>query len=123
MQPNKNINVINPVKKRIAVSQKRQITIPIEFYTRLGMDKEVECYVQNNVLIIRPVRDNDGSFDEEILADLIARGLSGEELLTEFKAVRRKIRPAVEALLDNARLAAQGKKKASSYDEIFGHED
>lgn len=123
MQPNKNINVINPVKKRIAVSQKRQITIPIEFYTRLGMDKEVECYVQNNVLIIRPVRDNDGSFDEEILADLIARGLSGEELLTEFKAVRRKIRPAVEALLDDARLAARGKKKASSYDEIFGHED
>lgn len=123
MQPNKNINVINPVKKRIAVSQKRQITIPIEFYTRLGMDKEVECYVQNNVLIIRPVRDNDGSFDEEILADLIARGLSGEELLTEFKAVRRKIRPAVEALLDDARLAARGKKKAFSYDEIFGHED
>lgn len=123
MQPNTNNNVINPVKKRIAVSQKRQITIPIEFYTSLGMDKEVECYVQNNVLIIRPVRDIDGSFDEEILSDLIARGFSGEELLTEFKAVRRQIRPAVEALLDDARLAARGKKRASSYDEIFGQED
>ena len=42
--------------KRISVSQKRQITIPIEFYNSIGIDKEVECYVQNNAIVIRPVQ-------------------------------------------------------------------
>ncbi len=63
------------------------------------------------------------SFDEEILADLIASGFSGEQLLHEFKAVRRKIRPAVEALLDEARRAARGEEKAFSNDDILGQDD
>jgi len=96
------------IKKRISVSQKRQITIPIEFYNSVGIDKEVECYVQNNAIVIRPVRESGGEFDEQILADLIAQGLLGQELLDKFKETRRQIRPAVERLLDEARLAAQG---------------
>lgn len=45
----------NPMlKKRILVSQKRQITIPIEFYNDVGIEKEVECYIQNNAIVIRP---------------------------------------------------------------------
>jgi bifunctional DNA-binding transcriptional regulator/antitoxin component of YhaV-PrlF toxin-antitoxin module len=35
------------LKNRVSVSQKRQITIPVEFYNSLGIEKEVECYVQN----------------------------------------------------------------------------
>ena len=65
-------------KKRISVSQKRQITIPIEFFNRIGIEKEVECYVQNNTIVIRPVRESGGEFDEQILADLISQGLSGK---------------------------------------------
>lgn len=110
------------LKKRISVSQKRQITIPIEFYNSLGIEKEVECYLQNNALVIRPVRDNSGEFDEEILADLISQGLSGQELLEKFKEMRRQIRPAVKRLLDEARLAAAGKAQFSTYEEVFGQE-
>lgn len=113
----------NPMlKKRISVSQKRQITIPIEFYNSVGIDKEVECYVQNNAIVIRPVRDSGGEFDEQILADLIAQGLSGQELLDKFKETRRQIRPAVERLLDKAQLAAQGKAPSNTYKDIFGSE-
>ncbi len=108
------------LKKRISVSQKRQITIPIEFYNGLGIDKEVECYVQNDTIVIRPVRDSGGEFDEQILADLISQGLSGQELLDKFKKTRRQIRPAVERLLDEARLAAKGKSSGSSYEDIYG---
>ena len=97
------------MKKRISVSQKRQITIPIEFFKTLGIEKEVECYLQNNAIVIRPVRENSGEFDEQILADLISQGLSGQELLEKFKQMRRKIRPAVERLLDEAHLAAESK--------------
>lgn len=110
-------------KKRISVSQKRQITIPIEFFNRVGIDKEVECYVENNRLIIRPVQDVSGEFDEEILADLIAQGLSGQALLDKFKQIRKKVRPAVQSLLDEARLAALGKAPSSTYAEVFTPED
>lgn len=113
----------NPMmKKRISVSQKRQITIPIEFFSTLGIEKEVECYLQNNALVIRPVRENSGEFDEQILADLISQGLSGKELLEKFKQMRREIRPAVERLLGEARLAAASKTQFSTYEDVFGTE-
>ncbi len=113
----------NPmIKKRISVSQKRQITIPIEFYNSVGIDKEVECYIQNNAIVIRPVRESGGEFDEQILDDLITQGLSGQELLDKFKETRRQVRPAVERLLDEARLAAQGQASNDSYEDVFGTE-
>jgi len=113
----------NPmIKKRISVSQKRQITIPIEFYNSVGIDKEVECYIQNNAIVIRPVRESGGEFDEQILADLITQGLSGQELLDKFKETRRQVRPAVERLLDEARLAAKGQASNDSYEDVFGSE-
>jgi bifunctional DNA-binding transcriptional regulator/antitoxin component of YhaV-PrlF toxin-antitoxin module len=111
------------LKKRISVSQKRQITIPIEFFNSLGIEKEVECYLQNNAIVIRPVRENTGEFDEQILADLISQGLSGQELLERFKELRRKVRPAVERLLDEARLAAAGKTQFSTYEDVFAAKD
>ena len=110
------------LKKRISVSQKRQITIPIEFYNSVGIDKEVECYVQNNAIVIRPVRESGGEFDEQILTDLIAQGLSGQELLDKFKVTRHQIRPAVERLLDKAQLAAKGEAPSNSYEDVFGPE-
>ncbi len=111
------------LKKRIAVSPKRQITIPIEFFNTIGIGNEVECYLHNNSLVIRPVRDADGEFDEEILADLIAQGLSGEKLLEKFKKTRRNIRPAVERLLEEASLAVKGQRPSSTYEDVFIRED
>jgi bifunctional DNA-binding transcriptional regulator/antitoxin component of YhaV-PrlF toxin-antitoxin module len=111
------------LKKRISVSRKRQITIPIEFFNSLGIEREIECFLQNNAMVIRPVREDSGEFDEQILADLISQGLTGEELLTKFKETRRQIRPAVERLLDEAHLAANGKTKAYTYKDVFSTED
>ncbi|MFZ5611846.1 AbrB family transcriptional regulator [Desulforamulus profundi] len=69
------------------------------------------------------MREGGGEFDEQILADLISQGLSGQELLAKFKETRRQIRPAVERLLDEARLAADGKALFSTYEDVFGTED
>ena len=110
-------------KKRIAVSQKRQITLPIDFFNAIGIGNEVECYVHNNAIVIRPVHDAAGEFDEEILADLIAEGLAGSELLARFKEARKQVRPAVERLLKEAVSVAEGKSPASGYDEVFGSEE
>ena len=99
------------IKKRISVSQKCQITIPIEFFNSIGIDKEVDCYVQNNAIVIRPAHESVGEFDEQILADLISQGLSGQELLARFKEARHQIRPAVESLLEEAHFLKKIKEK------------
>lgn len=111
------------VKKRITVSQKRQITIPIDFYNSVGIDKEVECFVQNNSIVIRPVQESSGEFDEQILADLISQGVAGQDLLNRFKERRRQIGPAVERLLDDARFAAKEQGPSSTYADVFVPEE
>ena len=94
--------------KRISVSEKRQITIPKKFYEKMGIGDEVECFLDedNGFILIRPIsRDND-DFSEQILADLIAQGYSGENLLNEFKRMKQKVRPAVEMMIADADKAA-----------------
>jgi hypothetical protein len=111
------------LRKRIPVSEGKQITIPIDFFNAVGVENEVDCYVQNNAIILRPIRNDGGEFSEEILSDLISQGYSGNELLQKFKEIRRKIRPAVESLLAEAVDAANGKAPYFTYEDIFGTED
>ena len=111
-------------QKRVTITSKRQFTIPQKFYTELGFAREAVCTVQGGALVIRPVRlALGGEFSEHILADLIAEGFSGEELLTEFKLRQAKVRPAVEAMLKDAKAAARGEGKYATYEEIFGSEE
>jgi bifunctional DNA-binding transcriptional regulator/antitoxin component of YhaV-PrlF toxin-antitoxin module len=112
------------VKKRIAVSGKRQITIPIEFFSQLGIEKEVECYVRNGSLIIRPaVPETSGEFAEQILADLIAQGFQGDALFQRFKQTNRAVRPAVEKMLAEADDIASEKTTGATLADVFGSED
>ena len=89
-------------RRRINISSKRQITIPAKFFKALDLDKELECIYSNNMLILKPVKQEDSAFAEEILEDLIQQGYSGKKLLAEFKKVNRKIRPAVDKLIEEA---------------------
>ncbi|MTI96042.1 MAG: AbrB/MazE/SpoVT family DNA-binding domain-containing protein [Firmicutes bacterium] len=93
-------------KRRIHISSKRQITIPAKYFEALGLSKEVDCIYAKDMLILTPVKNQD-AFSEEILADLIAQGYSGEELLTEFKKINRQVRPAVEQLIEEADAIAE----------------
>ncbi len=111
-------------KKIVSISSKRQITIPQKFFAHLGFDTEAECVVRGNELIIRPARTNSGGeFAEYILEDLIAQGLSGKELLKEFKNKQAKVRPAVEAMMAEADEVAMGSGEFYTYDDVFGTED
>ena len=111
-------------RKRVSISAKRQITIPQKFFSQLGFESEAECMIRGNEIVIRPVKQEmGGEFAEMILADLIARGYTGEQLLAEFKKEQRKIRPAVEEMLSDAELAAEGKIDSFSYEDVFGSEE
>ncbi|MBA1336032.1 MAG: hypothetical protein HPY66_1853 [Firmicutes bacterium] len=64
-----------------------------------------------------------GEFSEQILADLIAQGLSGEELLAKFKELSKKIAPAMNRLISEADSIAKGEKSGATMSDIFGPED
>ncbi len=111
-------------RKIISVSGKRQITIPQKYFEKLGFGNEAECILQNNAIVIRPIRENTGSeFSEQILADLIAQGFSGQELLVKFKEVSKKITPAMDKLIGEADRIAKGDPKSATMSDIFGAED
>lgn len=110
--------------KKVSISSKRQITIPQKFFTLLGFNTEAECIMRGNELILRPVKENtSGEFAEQILADLIRQGYSGEELLEKFKQAQRKVRPAVEAMLAEADRIAESKSGGYSLEDVFGTGD
>ena len=118
--------MINKVtdRKVVSISSKRQITIPQKFYTMLGFSDTAECVVRGNELVIRPAKvTSGGEFAEQILADLIAQGLSGDELLRQFKIMQSKIRPAVEAMIAESEAVAAGESEYATYDDVFGTED
>jgi len=111
-------------QKIISISSKRQITIPIKFYNVIGFKNEAECILKNNQIIIRPLKDNTGGeFAEQILADLIDQGYSGDELLKQFKKAQSKIRTAVEKMLEEAARAANGQGEYSTYSDVFDPEE
>ena len=81
-------------------------------------------YSAKNMILIKPVRENtSGEFAEEILADLIAQGFQGELLLQKSKEEQKKVRPAVEKMLQKATEAAKGNGEFFSYDEIFSEQE
>ena len=54
---------------------------------------------------------------------MIREGYSGEELLCEFKRRQKQIRPAVDAMLEEAKRAAASETEYMTYQEIFDEED
>ena len=107
-------------RKIISVSVKRQLTIPQKYFETLGFDNEAECYLQEDGLFIRPLRDTGGSeFSEQILADLISQGYSGQELLKKFKEYSKAVRPAVLKLLEETDAFAQSGEGHIPMEELF----
>lgn len=90
----------------------------------LGFTDEAECLLRGNELVIRPARRPDGGeFSEDILADLIREGYSGEDLLSAFTERMGKYRQAIDAMRDAAYDAANGVGEYDSYEDVFGSED
>lgn len=110
-------------RKRISISSKRQVTIPQKYFDKLGFGDEAECILNGNEIIIRPVRESSGAeFSEQILAELIAEGLTGDELLDRFKREQRKVRPAVERMIADADEMASAPYHGASLQELFPEE-
>jgi bifunctional DNA-binding transcriptional regulator/antitoxin component of YhaV-PrlF toxin-antitoxin module len=107
-------------KKIISVSDKRQITIPLNFFKELNIGDNVECEIDEDKLILRPINTDSGDyFSDIILDDLIKRGYKGKELLSEFTKQRLNIRKAVKKIISEADEAAKNEKE-TDIDNLFG---
>lgn len=111
-------------RKVISVSVKRQLTIPQKYFEALGFDNEAECYLQEDGIFIRPLRDTGGSgFSEQILSDLISQGYAGQELLEKFKEKSKAVRPAVLKLIEETDAFAKSGEGCIPMDKLFESEE
>ena len=85
-------------RRRVRVSQQRQVSIPKDFHQALGLDDEAVMEFTGKEIIIRPATFEEVDFSENILQELIAQGYSGAELLIEFKKAKSNIPLALQAL-------------------------
>ena len=109
-------------RKIINVTGKRQITIPLRFYEKLGFGKEIECFLTDNGVLLRPLANADDNFTMEILKDLISQGYSGNELLEKFAKQQANIKKSIGLLINEADEIAAGKRKSVTTKDIFGEE-
>ena len=109
-------------RKIISVTGKRQITIPLRFYEKLRFGKEVECFLTDNAVVLRPLSSSDDNFVMEILKDLVSQGYSGDELLEKFAEQRSNIKKAIGVLIEEADEIAAGKRAGATTKDIFGEE-
>jgi len=109
-------------RKIINVTGKRQITIPLRFYEKLRFGKEIECYLTDDALVLRPLSSSDDNFTMEILKDLVSQGYNGDELLVKFAEQHSNIRKAISVLIDEADEIAAGKRTGATTKDIFGEE-
>ncbi len=109
--------------KRISVSEKRQITIPMEYYKALGIENEVECIMKNNCIVIRAVKQEDNEISERILQDIIKEGYKQEDILKEFRKRKAKVRPAIEQMILEADKVAEEEENYTVLEDLFSEED
>jgi len=110
--------------KRISVSSKRQITIPLEYCKALKIEDEVECIMKDGSIIIRPIISNSKeNFSDLILEDLIKEGYEGKKLLEEFKRRKENIKYAIEDMKEQANKVAEDIETYSTIEDVFKEEE
>lgn len=79
-----------PVPRRLKVSSKRQITIPVDVYQRHGFTEYALLTETENGFTIQPldVEDGDDELTVMLLRYLIEQGYDGEELIDKFQEVK-----------------------------------
>lgn len=89
-------------KRRVRISSQRQLTIPKEFYTEMNLTDEAMIEFTGKEIIIRSAEQEVVDFSTDILKDLVAKGISGEALISEFTRIKASIPEALKAMKKEA---------------------
>lgn len=110
-------------RKVIRISNKRQITIPLKYYETLDLGQEVECVLEENQIILKPVQNQSFDYSVEILKELVAEGYEGTDLIYAFKNKSNQINQAGATLMDEAEAIGKGDQQGASFQDVFPMSD
>lgn len=81
-----------PIPRRVKVSSKRQITIPVDIFDRHGFTEYAMLTETPDGLVIQPfeLADDDEELTLKLLRHLMEQGLEGEELLAAYSELKPK---------------------------------
>lgn len=110
--------------KKISVSEKRQITIPKDFFDALNIGKEIECGMVDNYIIIKPIRENfTDEFSEYILQDILKEGYKDKDILEEFKKRRNELKKAAKEFNNDIDDEIKNISNLKGINEVFGSDE
>ena len=93
----------------IKISSKRQITIPAKAYEEAGFKDYALCTWSDKGMFLQPldVEDEDVTIDN--LRYLINEGYEGEDLIAQYKAMKKKVVSVKDKLDEAERDIAEGR--------------
>lgn len=110
--------------KKISVSEKRQITIPKDFFDALNIGKEIECGMVDNYIFIKPVQENfTDEFSEYILQDILKEGYKDKDILEEFKKRRNELKKAAKEFNNDIDDEIKNISNLKGINEVFGSDE
>lgn len=107
-----------PVPRRIKISSKRQITIPVDVYERQGFAEHAVLTETEDGFTVQPfqVADDDEELTVGLLRYLMDKGYEGEALLDKFVELKPSFFDYYSAIRSSEADIAAG--RVSSYGEM-----
>ena len=91
------------------ISSKRQITIPAKAYEEAGFKDYALCTWTDKGMFLQPLDVEDEDVTIDILRYLINEGYEGEDLIAQYKAMKKKVVSVKDKLDEAERDIAEGR--------------
>lgn len=93
----------------IKISSKRQVTIPAKIYQAAGYGEYALCTWTDKGLFLQPLDVEDEDVTVDILRYLVSEGYEGEDLITEYQSMKKKMIFVRERIEEAERDIAEGR--------------
>ena len=93
----------------IKISSKRQIAIPAKAYEEAGFKDYALCTWTDKGMFLQPLDVEDEDVTIDILRYLINEGYEGEDLIAQYKAMKKKVVSVKDKLDEAERDIAEGR--------------
>ena len=93
----------------IKISSKRQITIPAKAHEEAGFKDYALCTWSDKGMFLQPLDVEDEDVTIDILRYLINEGYEGEDLIAQYKAMKKKVVSVKDKLDEAERDIAEGR--------------
>lgn len=118
-EPSSHAVVKKPLVRKI--SSKGQVSIPKAWLEGRGFNEYATIVFTDEGILVKPIElsDND-EFDALILRELIAEGLTGDELVDAWAAEKQALREGIVAFHDHLLATIDEREINPNLDDLFG---